>query len=68
MNNKEYEKVLNQFIDILILDIHIKTYELKKNKSNPEYSDIVFNNYYKEKFIEFKKNINSAKKIYYSNK
>ena len=30
MNNKEYEKVLYQYIDILIYDIHIKTYELKK--------------------------------------
>uniref|UniRef100_A0A6C0EPU7 Uncharacterized protein n=1 Tax=viral metagenome TaxID=1070528 RepID=A0A6C0EPU7_9ZZZZ len=66
MNNKEYEKVLNQFIDILIYDIHIKTYELKKNKSNPEHSDIIFQDYYKQKFIEFKKNINNAKKIYYS--
>jgi hypothetical protein len=46
-------------------DIHIKTYELKKNKTNPEHSDILFQNYYKEKIIEFKKNINIAKKIYY---
>jgi hypothetical protein len=68
MNNKEYEKVLNQFIDILIYDIHIKTYELKKNKSNPEQSDIIFQDYYKQKFTEFKKNINNAKKIYYSTK
>ena len=68
MNNKEYEKVLNQFIDILIYDIHIKTYELKKNKSNPEQADIIFQDYYKQKFTEFKKNINNAKKIYYSTK
>ena len=68
MNNKEYEKVLYQYIDILIYDIHIKKYELKKNKSNPEHSDIVFHNYYKEKINEFKKNINNAKKLYYSTK
>jgi len=65
MNNKEYEKVLNQYIEILIYDIHIKTYELKKNKTTLEQGDIIFNNYYKEKMIEFKKNISNARRIYY---
>ena len=65
MNNKEYEKVLNQYIEILMYDIHIKTYELKKNKITLEQGDIIFNNYYKEKMIEFKKNISNARKIYY---
>jgi hypothetical protein len=65
MNNKEYENVLNQYIDILMYDIHIKTYELKKNKTNPEHADILFKHYYKEKIIEFKKNISNAKRIYY---
>jgi hypothetical protein len=65
MNNKEYEKVLNQYIEILMYDIHIKTYELKKNKITLEQGDIIFNNYYKEKMIEFKKNISNARRIYY---
>jgi hypothetical protein len=65
MNNKEYEKVLNQYIEILMYDIHIKTYELKKNKITLEQGDIIFNNYYKEKMIEFKRNISNARKIYY---
>jgi hypothetical protein len=65
MNNKEYEKVLNQYIEILMYDIHIKTYELKKNKTTLEQGDIIFHNYYKEKMIEFKKNISNARKIYY---
>jgi hypothetical protein len=65
MNNKEYEKVLNQYIEILMYDIHIKTYELKKNKTTLEQGDIIFNNYYKEKMIEFKKNISNARRIYY---
>jgi len=46
-------------------DIHIKTYELKKNKITLEQGDIIFNNYYKEKMIEFKRNISNARKIYY---
>jgi hypothetical protein len=64
MDNKEYENVLNQYIEILMYDIHIKTYELRKNKYDIEKADIIFKNYYTEKMIEFKSNISKAKKIY----
>jgi len=64
MNNKEYETVFNQYIEILMYDIKLKTYELKKNKYNVEYADIVFKNYYDEKILEFKNNITKAKKLY----
>jgi len=64
MDNKEYENVLNQYIEILMYDIHIKTYELRKNKYDIEKTDIIFKNYYNEKMIEFKSNILKAKKIY----
>lgn len=65
MNNKEYENVLNQYIDILIYDIHIKSYELRKNKINPENADIIFKHYYNEKITEFKSNTYKARKLYY---
>ena len=64
MDNKEYENVLNQYIEILMYDIHIKTYELKKNKYDIEKADVIFRNYYNEKMIEFRKNISIAKKLY----
>jgi hypothetical protein len=64
MDNKEYENVLNQYIEILMYDIHIKTYELRKNKYDIEKADIIFKNYYTEKMVEFKSNISKAKKIY----
>jgi hypothetical protein len=64
MDNKEYENVLNQYIEILMYDINIKTYELKKNKYDIEKADIIFRNYYNEKMIEFKSNISRAKKLY----
>jgi hypothetical protein len=64
MDNKEYENVLNQYIEILMYDIHIKTYELRKNKYDIDKADIIFKNYYTEKMIEFKSNISKAKKIY----
>ena len=64
MDNKEYENVLNQYIEILMYDIHIKTYELKKNKYDIEKADDIFRNYYNEKMIEFRKNISIAKKLY----
>lgn len=64
MDNKEYENVLNQYIEILMYDINIKTYELKKNKYDIENADIIFRNYYNEKMIEFRNNISKAKKLY----
>jgi|UniRef100_A0A6C0DNB1 hypothetical protein len=65
MNNKNYEDVLNQYIDILMYDIHIKTHELKYNKPlNIETADKIFNIYFSEKIKEFRENINTAKKIY----
>jgi hypothetical protein len=65
MNNKEYENVLNQYIEILMYDIDIKSYELKKNKYDIEKADNIFKDYYYEKIKEFKNNITRAKKIYY---
>jgi hypothetical protein len=62
--NKEYENVINQYIEILMYDIHIKTYELKKNKYDIDNADIIFKNYYNEKIKEFKSNMLKAKKIY----
>jgi hypothetical protein len=64
MNNKEYEKVVNQYIEILMYDIHIKSYELKKNNIKPEKADIIFKHYYNEKIREFKQNTLNAKKIF----
>ena len=64
MENKKYEDVVNQYIEILMYDINIKTFELKKNKENIEMADLIFKNYYNEKIKEFKMNINNAKKIY----
>jgi hypothetical protein len=63
MENK-IEDVINQYIDILIYDIHIKNYELRKNKTDIEKADIIFKDYYNNKFNEFKSNIQRAKKIY----
>lgn len=63
-NNKEYEKIFNQYIEILMYDIKLKTYELKKNKYDVENADIIFKNYYNEKIIEFNNNISKAKKLY----
>lgn len=64
-NKEEYEKILNQYIEILMYDIHIKTYELRKNKYDIDNADIIFKNYYNEKMIEFKNNISTAKKIFF---
>lgn len=64
MENKEYENVFNQYIEILMYDIKLKTYELKKNKYDIENADIIFKNYYNEKIKEFKNNISRAKKLY----
>ncbi len=64
MDNKTYEDVVNQYVEILMYDINIKTFELKKNKENIEMADLMFKNYYDEKIKEFKININNAKKIY----
>jgi hypothetical protein len=63
MDNK-IEDVINQYIDILIYDIHIKNYELRKNKTDIQKADIIFKDYYDNKFNEFKSNIQKAKKIY----
>ena len=53
--DKDYENVLNQYIEIFMYDIHIKTYELRKNKYDIDNADIIFKNYYDEKMKEFKK-------------
>lgn len=63
MDNK-IEDVINQYIEILMYDIHIKNYELKKNKIDIQKADIIFKNYYNYKLNEFKLNIEKAKKIY----
>ena len=63
MDNK-IEDVINQYIEILMNDIHIKNYELKKNKIDIQKADIIFKNYYNYKLNEFKLNIEKAKKIY----
>jgi len=64
MDNKKFEDVLNQYVEILMYDIDIKSLELKKNKIDVAKSDIIFKTYYKEKINEFKKNIDNARKIY----
>jgi hypothetical protein len=63
MDNK-IEDVINQYIEILMYDIHIKNYELKKNKIDIQKADIIFKDYYNYKLNEFKLNIEKAKKIY----
>jgi len=60
----EYNKVVNQFIEILLYDIDIKFYELKKNKFDVHTADKIFDNYYERKINEFNNNLKIAKKIY----
>jgi hypothetical protein len=60
----EYNKIVNQFIEILLYDIDIKFHELKKNKIDVNTADIIFDNYYEKKIIEFNNNLKIAKKIY----
>lgn len=62
--NKEYENVVNQYIQILLYDIDIKLYELKINKYNIDAADDIFDKYYDNKLSEFNKNIRKAKEIY----
>lgn len=64
MDNKNFEDVLNQYVEILMYDINIKSLELKKNKLDVEKSDLIFKNYYQTKINEFKTNIDNARKIY----
>jgi hypothetical protein len=63
MDNK-INDVINQYIEILIYDIHIKNYELRKNKTDIQKADMIFKDYYDNKFNEFKYNIQKAKQIY----
>jgi hypothetical protein len=53
MDNKNFEDVLNQYVEILMYDINIKSLELKKNKLDVEKSDLIFKNYYQTKINEF---------------
>jgi len=62
--SSEYNKVVNQFIEILLYDIDIKFHELKKNKLDVHTADKIFDNYYEKKIIEFNNNLKIAKKIY----
>jgi hypothetical protein len=55
MNNKEYETVLNQYIDILMYDIHIKNYELKKINQIPNILTYYFNIIIKKKLLNLRK-------------
>jgi hypothetical protein len=64
MDNKNFEDVLNQYVEILMYDINIKSLELKKNKLDVEKSDLIFKTYYQTKINEFKTNIDNARKIY----
>ena len=64
MDNKNFEDVLNQYVEILMYDINIKSLELKKNKLDVEKADLIFKNYYQIKINEFKTNIDNARKIY----
>jgi hypothetical protein len=64
MDNKRFEDVVNQYVEILMYDIHIKTYELKKNKDNVDNADLIFKYYYDSKIKEFKTNLDKAKKLY----
>jgi len=51
----QYDKIVNQYIEILLYDIDIKFYELEKNKINVELADKLFDTYYENKMYEFKK-------------
>jgi hypothetical protein len=64
MDNKNFDDVINQYIEILMYDIDIKSLELKKNKIDIEKSDLIFKDYYQRKINEFKTNIANARKIY----
>jgi hypothetical protein len=63
----QYDKIVNQYIEILLYDIDIKFYELKKNKINVEIADKIFDCYYEKKINEFKNNLKLAKKIFVPN-
>jgi len=60
----EYNKIVNQFIEILLYDIDIKFHELKINKLDVHTADKIFDNYYERKINEFNNNLKMAKKIY----
>jgi len=60
----EYNKIVNQFIEILLYDIDIKFYELKKNKIDVNTADKIFDDYYKIKINEFNNKLIMARKIY----
>ena len=60
----EYNKIVNQYIEILLYDIDIKFYELKKNNINVKMADKIFDIYYENKMLEFKNNLKLAKKIF----
>jgi len=60
----EYNKIVNQFIEILLYDIDIKFYELKKNKIDVNIADKIFDDYYKIKINEFNNKLIMARKIY----
>jgi hypothetical protein len=60
----EYNKIVNQFIEILLYDIDIKFYELKKNKIDINTADKIFDDYYKIKINEFNNKLIMARKIY----
>jgi hypothetical protein len=64
MEDRKFEDVLNQYVEILMYDINIKSLELKKNKIDVEKSDLIFKNYYQGKIREFNNNINNARKLY----
>jgi hypothetical protein len=43
--DSKIEDVINQYVDILIYDIHIKNYELRKNKTDVQKADLIFEHY-----------------------
>ncbi len=62
--NKDFERVMNQSIDILIYDYNNKYQLLKKEKLDKNTIDNIMSDYQKIRIKEFIQNYNDIKKIF----
>ena len=62
--NKDFERVMNQSIDILIYDYNNKYQLLKKEKLDKNTIDNIMSDYQKTRIKEFIQNYNDIKKIF----
>ena len=62
--NKDFERIMNQSIDILIYDYNNKYQLLKKEKLDKNTIDNIMSDYQKIRIKEFIQNYNDIKKIF----